>query len=363
MVSVTDDLRRELSYRAFEIVRHLLAAEPTNRSKRDVRFGRHGSFSVVISGPKQGSWFDHEAGEGGDMLMLIQRELRLDFGAAAEWGAAFVGHRVILLPKPHRHLQQEKLARKREAEAARESDDKAGMQKALAIWDACIPIYGTPAQHYLAHERAIPGLISSLTIRFHPGRHAVVFSVLEPSNAFVGIHVVRIGAQGQRLKGKGNKLSYGPVGRGAAVVFAEVNVTDIIVAEGPETGLSIAACTGLEVRCTLGTLNKYTPPAGRTVIAAIDDDPWGSPASLKGNEAIRNWRKRGLLVHSAHPWAERREDKSDFNDLLKSEGADAVLARIKVALPRPAVPNPSPLLEVDDARALLESVARRFFDV
>lgn len=42
-------------------------------SKIELRFGRKGSVSLVISGPKKGSYYDHKAGCGGDLLNLIQR--------------------------------------------------------------------------------------------------------------------------------------------------------------------------------------------------------------------------------------------------------------------------------------------------
>lgn len=42
-------------------------------SKIELRFGRKGSVSLVISGPKKGYYYDHEAGCGGDLLNLIQR--------------------------------------------------------------------------------------------------------------------------------------------------------------------------------------------------------------------------------------------------------------------------------------------------
>ena len=50
-----------------------LCGEPNRRmsNRRELRFGRKGSLAVAISGPKAGSWCDHETNKGGGPLDLI----------------------------------------------------------------------------------------------------------------------------------------------------------------------------------------------------------------------------------------------------------------------------------------------------
>ena len=66
-------------------LRLLQAPNPRLSNKRELRFGAHGSMSVVIAGDKKGTWHDHEAGRGGGTLDLIERELHCDRRGALGW--------------------------------------------------------------------------------------------------------------------------------------------------------------------------------------------------------------------------------------------------------------------------------------
>ncbi len=65
------DLARELAPRIERLARELVGAEPTSRRPGVVRFRSRGSLAVCTAGAKRGSWFDHEAGRGGDALGLV----------------------------------------------------------------------------------------------------------------------------------------------------------------------------------------------------------------------------------------------------------------------------------------------------
>lgn len=54
-------------------------------NRAQLRFGRQGSVAVDIAGEKAGTWFDHEAGQGGGVLDLLRHRLGLHNGAAIEW--------------------------------------------------------------------------------------------------------------------------------------------------------------------------------------------------------------------------------------------------------------------------------------
>jgi hypothetical protein len=81
-------------------VAEALYGTPTVRTKREWRWGRKGSLSVVVSGPKAGSWFSHEDAIGGDMLALAQREYGREGGF--DWARRFVGEGDSPLPAPRR---------------------------------------------------------------------------------------------------------------------------------------------------------------------------------------------------------------------------------------------------------------------
>lgn len=55
---------------------------PTFSTKEELRFGKHGSKSVDL---RKGTFFDHEAKEGGGVLALIARETAASGASAVEW--------------------------------------------------------------------------------------------------------------------------------------------------------------------------------------------------------------------------------------------------------------------------------------
>jgi Protein of unknown function (DUF3631) len=84
------EIRKALADRAADLAHHLLC-EPNAAmsSKHELRFGNRGSLAVIVAGPKAGKFFDHEIGEGGDMLDLIQREYNCSFANALEFARDF----------------------------------------------------------------------------------------------------------------------------------------------------------------------------------------------------------------------------------------------------------------------------------
>ena len=91
----------------------------------------------------------------------------------------------------------------------------------------------------------------------------------------------------------------------------------LLLAEGPETGLSVWAATGYETWVSLGAVGKLTPPQGRRLVICRDDDAPQSPADKALSRTVTEWRKQGINATIATPWHERRGDGSDFNDVIK----------------------------------------------
>jgi putative DNA primase/helicase len=68
------------------IARRLLGdPNPHLSTKTELRFGTHGSMAVVIAGPKRGTWYDHEAGEGGGVLDLVRIRKQFANGEELDW--------------------------------------------------------------------------------------------------------------------------------------------------------------------------------------------------------------------------------------------------------------------------------------
>ena len=107
----------------------------------------------------------------------------------------------------------------------------------------------------------------------------------------------------------------------------------LLTAEGPETELSLWAATGCEVQIALGSIASLPiPRADREVVACLDHDARHKPSGRGARKTFRKWRRQGVNFTVAKPWAVRREDRSDFNDLLRERGTGAVEERVLLAL-------------------------------
>ena len=70
--------------RAMGPVARELMGDPTEESpsKSEMRFGTRGSLSVNL---QAGTWFDHEADEGGGLIDLVKRQRSVDKDGAVDW--------------------------------------------------------------------------------------------------------------------------------------------------------------------------------------------------------------------------------------------------------------------------------------
>ena len=120
-----------------------------------------------------------------------------------------------------------------------------------------------------------------------------------------------------------------------------------------------------------------TPPAGRVVVACRDDDrtdkKTGKTSEDKLGADLARWDGCGADIRIAWPWPERRRDGTDFNDVIKAGGIEAVRARIGEALAgapdaaqtAPATPAPHyprPTLTGADASERLKYEVNAFLD-
>ena len=123
----------------------------------------------------------------------------------------------------------------------------------------------------------------------------------------------------RRSDGSKVKLTNGAP-TGAAARLAGLD-GPLLLAEGPETGLSLWACTGRQTHVALGSLSNLRPAMGQRLVLCRDDDKPGSQADAALWRLLKNWRHSGADVVLAQPWPARRGDKSDFNDTLRQAGA------------------------------------------
>ncbi|WP_052213571.1 toprim domain-containing protein [Belnapia sp. F-4-1] len=80
-----------LGQRMSELATELTGARPTTQGRQEWRFRSKGSLAVVTGGPDRGSWFDHEAGCGGDALALVAHLRHVPMLSAWRWALGWLG--------------------------------------------------------------------------------------------------------------------------------------------------------------------------------------------------------------------------------------------------------------------------------
>jgi putative DNA primase/helicase len=311
--------------------------EPTVRTRREWRWGSKGSLSLVISGSKRGLWHDHESGQGG----------RLD--------------------RPEASVRTV-----RSREVIRTRDDARRIERARRLWEASEPLPATLGERYLIETRGIecPPAGWPNAVRYHRDGRALILAATLADGTLQAVHLVRLTPDAQNARRQDGskskiKLTFGTLS--SAMVRLPGSADGPLVAEGPETGLALWAATGRETAIALGSLAKLTPPDGRRVVICRDDDPPDAPASRSLAEALERWRGQGLEPAVATPWPSPRGDRSDFNDVLRQAGPEAVRARIHSALLdaiglAPADPPAElPAATLADAHAYVARIAAQFF--
>ena len=304
--------KETLYERAAEIARALLGHENVAMSsKRELRFGRKGSLAIVVAGQKIGVWYDHQAGEGGDLVDLIRRERRLGFKEALSFASQFAGH------SPRRFLPTRKpgCVAPPDAERLRKNS-----QDARHLWDSSIDLRGTPAERYLVSRGfcALPHNLDEV-LRFHPRGH--FGGTRMPM--LVGLYrdIVTDGACGihrTALTACGEKIGRRYLGRkaGAAIkLTANEDVEQgLTIGEGIETTLS-AMLVGLTPAWALGdagALGSFPVLAGIDCLTIlVDHDEAGEKQASKCRQ---RWLAAGREVIEVIP----NHIGDDLNDLLRA---------------------------------------------
>lgn len=357
-----DDLRHALRDRIEALAETLLGERSATSTRRTLRFGSKGSVAVELAGRKRGAWFSHEAGEGGGPIELIRHAHGCSHEAAVAWARNWIGQaEEAPRPRPRRPAD----------DTSADSERQAKIDHARRLWMEAGPIAGTLGERYLVDTRCIPappGGWPGMAARYHGGLRAIILAATRDDGAVQAVQRVFLTPDAKNQKneaGKSDKRSLGPQD-GALVRLPGDPAGPLLVAEGPETGLSVWRATGAETWIALGSMTKAELPTGRRVVICADDDPRraipGKPANAAKQlgQAVARWRKGGVDLVVAYPWPIRRGDKSDHNDAMQADGIEAVRARIEAALnpPAPTVARVS----VKQARAELAAKVGGFMD-
>jgi P4 family phage/plasmid primase-like protien len=332
------DVSERLNERVEELARELLG-EPNAAlsTKTQIRYGNKGSLAIETDGTKIGQWYDHEEGAGGDALGLIIREKRMAVREAVDWAGQWLG-----MPRRargtvrQRPVALESAVSQGAVSATQEptADDRTdGANKVAKIVASAVAITGTPGELYLRNR----GITSAPPdcVRYLPGAFgqygAVVAQATDAAGEVLALQLVYVTNDGAKaplaVKKRTHKAVDGWSERAAVRLPGSLPV---ILAEGPETALSIWQATGHETWACLGISNigRAPVPEGADVIIARDGDEPGSKADGQVGKAAASLLERGHAVSIAAP-----PQGQDFNDVLFKKGADAVREIIAEAKP------------------------------
>jgi hypothetical protein len=328
-----------------------LLGEPLSRTGNQLRFGRNkGSLVLTTKGDKQGLWFDHQTGLGGNLLTLIKEQHNDDFKAALE----FSGNFLQLTPENaiKKSIDMSDLPPELGEEKARLT------QYARQLANDSEPIKGTLAETYLTKTRGIDIDLCSDNIRFLPAvmepetkkTHPAVLIIGKTIEGKVnGVQVVYLNEEGQKLDCQEPKRSYGIIKGSAVPVHVGGNL--YAVAEGVETALSVAmACKDMTIFASLGSITNFSAmdfkAQNNTLIIFSDNDQPGNPSNRKMALAADELSEKGFNVLVCKP----KEVGKDFNDVLKEKGVDALKQEINDLKLHTSLGNKSPKISLHEGK-------------
>jgi hypothetical protein len=351
------EIDHRLRERVGELV-EFVSGEKGVRRGGEIRIGNKGGLKADISGLAKGriTPFDG-AGKGMSPFQYIQSEMNLSFPGAIEWAANWLGISPDYKPDPEAELQrtERKKVERQEAEAVEKADQEKRTAKAVAILGATQDATGTPVKSYLKARAIIETLPPD--IRYLPPQNgtygAMVAVARDNAGTVQAIQRVFIN-ENRKAPVKIQKRTNG-VMDGAAVRLPAMQGDELVLTEGPETGLSVWQLWGRETWVALGSIAKLvdTVPIGRPVIVARDADKNGSPADKALMKAVAAMTERGISVRVVSP-PNPTKNGYDFNDALMDYGSEAVI-RVFESSGQVRPRYPAQTLTVQEGRCLINN--------
>ncbi len=347
-------LKSDLNNQAEKIALHYLG-QPKKQARGQYRYGdKQGSLFVTLTGNKQGSWYDFQTAEGGDMLSLISHTTGKNFKESLKEAVEFLGGKTPYLLNHTNNFVDLAAYQKRQEDKAHK--ERVELEKKVAhvqsIASGTFPIKGTLAEKYLREHRAIHMELNSDNVRYHPALENWITKTTHPALVILAHdeHKQLVGVQATFLdpvtanKAKlpiknANKLSRGSISQGSVIHRAIGNNPHptIALAEGAETALSVAeAHPDWEVRVTFGVSNftrsimaavkehAYIKENAQPVIICKDNDGLDSGTNKAIDRTVKDVSENGVVTHVVEPSKPSDQEKWDFNNTHKTYGISAV---------------------------------------
>ena len=379
----TEVVQEALNDRAEALFRHAFG-EPVRTNTAEWRSREKSSRGMHMQGAKRGLWYDFVSAEGGNLFDLVARlflslhSASDDFPRVIREAARYCG---IIEDQPVDMRALKERAAKREKEAKEEEEREIRQRMALvkALLEKATPIAGqagrqTPGQAYLASRGItevpknglsnlppLPGIAVAGT-KFP----ALVVWARNSAGEITGGQRILVNPDGSRANNDPRKPSFGFV-QGSVAKFpartSRINKNaPLVVAEGPESALSIWYSTGYETWSVFGSSGWVTAPIplGRPVILAPDRDAPGSQADNAFAKAVMHHLVRGIEPRIAIA-PEPVGSKNDLNDTLMRQngGPAAVRASIERAIDVPEHMKEEARQMKDKARQLMKQQQAR----
>ncbi len=324
--------------------------KPASRGANYLQFGSNkGSLRVTIQGSKQGLWndfsgeFSHYGKTGGNMLQFLQVFGGMNKKEAIQFGAERLGLHTKGMEdsKNDALIQWKKQAEQHKKERLKieknQQQSKINFAKKLA--NESLSSAGTLVEKYLREHRGIDLETIPSDVRFHPH----IYSKLN-GNSYPAMLVIARDAKGEikavqatyldpktanKLNRDDIKISKQTFGvlAGASVTVDGKNSNKILVAEGTETGLSLAkAAPSATVKIMLGKSNFLhidTQSSAKNVMFCLDNDGKKISDDKIIFEAAKRLNHLGKQVTLIVPTA-LGNPKQDYNDIIKKLGPDAI---------------------------------------
>jgi len=325
-----DEIDDRLRDNIEELVTRLSGITPNKSLSHndELRFGNRGGVAVVTAGRDKGrvTPFDGD-GKGLSPFQYIQSEMHCSFNEAIDWAAGWLGISRDYKSDPDaERKRKEKQKRDRAASTAKDKDNKAARTaKATDIYKATQSAAGSPVEPYLAAR----GISAPLPpdIRYMPPRNGSYGSLVAAARDEAGIiraiqHIYI--HENRKATVTIQKRTHG-VMEGAALRLPSRQGGELVLAEGPETGLSVWQAWCRETWVAFGSIAKLANivPIDRPVIIARDADEPGSEADKALMKAVARMMARGVSVRVVSPRYPTKKGY-DFNDALMDYGNDVV---------------------------------------
>lgn len=305
-----------------------LLGDPDSQQGQRWRWGRKGSLSANMDA---GTWYDHEAGEGGGVLDLIARETGItDRAGQLDWLAS----RGLIDRESRRESplsaeelaawRQHREAERKAAQDAREADKAdahiEAAERARWLWSRCKP---ASADHpYLILKGIDP---AGLDLRQHPGNGALVVPMLDTDGELVSLELIR--PDGAKRRQTGGRVI------GCYAIIGADNGQGRVFVEGYATGYTAHMATGKQavVAFNAGNLAPVVDHLARPGdVVAADNDNAVKPGDRFGKPLRSYGAGHKAAMATGLPFYLPPRPGDDFND-MGTEDASAVFEAAPVS--------------------------------